>query len=140
MSHDLRLIHDYGTRYHRHRREGDRQRVIDQTERYRQATDRPTHNSEAEEPYMNSNEWNDRLHEGFDYEYLHKRIRDNGIWVRARVQWMTTMEQNRHYQLLARRIFPNPPRPKPMVSIPCLNLFQHRPPHHGGHRLSNQTF
>ena len=106
MSHDLRLTHDYGTRYHRHRMEGERQRIIDRTERYRQATDRPTHNSEAEEPYMNSNEWTDRLHEGFDYEYLHKRIRDNGIWVRTRVQWLTTMEQNTQYQLLAITVKP----------------------------------
>ena len=145
------MIHDYGTHYHHHRMEGERQRIIDKTERYRQATDRPTYNSEEAEPYMNSSEWNERQHEGFDYEYLHKRIRDNGIWVRTRVQWLTTMEQNTQYQLLAITVkpdhgeyFPTRRSPNPWtayhVSI-CFNTDPHTPQdiHYIVERFDNKT-
>ena len=116
-----------------------RQDIVDQTERYRQATDRPTHNTEADEPYMNSNDWSERQHEGFDYEYLHRRIRDNGIWVRTQVKWLTTMERPTEYQLLAivvkplreyDQYFPTRRSPNPWspyhVSI-CFNTDPHTP-------------
>ena len=103
---DLRLIYNYGTHWRQHHLERQRRRAIEQTERYIRATDRPTHNSEREEPYMNDNEWWERGHDGFTYDFIHRRIRERGVWVRTRVQWMTTMETATEYQLLAITVKP----------------------------------
>ena len=66
--------------------------------------------------YLRDVEWYDRLHPGFTYDYLWKRIQDHGIDVECSVVWLTSLETPHdprnsgypEYPLLAIQVTPVP--------------------------------
>jgi len=108
---DLRLIEDYGHRRLHHRlreqqgyEELERERLknIEQLERYKQSTERPTTNSSDGTPYMDDVPFRSREYsDEWNYDYLWQRIRDHGIQVRTHVRWLQLLETHPDHQLLA---------------------------------------
>ena len=83
--------------------------------------------------------WEARQHEGYDYKYLWKQIKEHGVRVRTLVKWGTTLERPLDHQLLMIAVkpvetegyyFPTARPPNPWspwhVSI-CFNTDPHTP-------------